>query len=36
MQLKKKADSNKKKRMAKARGELGGGLSRGKSRRQKN
>ena len=31
----KSTDSNKKKKMAKARSELGGGLSRGKSRRQK-
>ena len=31
----KSTDSNKKKRMVKARGELGGGLERGKSRKQK-
>ena len=31
----KSTDSNKKKRMVKARGELDGGLARGKSRKQK-
>ena len=31
----KSTDSNKKKKMVKARGELGGGMARGKSRRKK-